>query len=588
MPNGQEKKSSKKPSGKRVMRKQPNWLFNWFARKQEEQISKQMDKQFGRFEEQSQKIANEAVQIAAVEMEKIAKKAIEEMLVGQQPEPEYSFPKKIEEKKTGLHKFEGFASKHWRTSCTVAFLLLALFFEGLNAFKGIDIWSLFWKWLIGGLAGTTLLNWIIDNKRDGNASSKNNPIDPKENPLESLFGFVGDIKKNVTSTRRARSCLLVFLLFFLSMGSAHLHLYGRFFGTAKAFGEIIVQAFDKMVYQTETEEADLNSPETPNSEDVSPSNPETENENKESVLPLEEDEALDVPSQSPEKPKNSKSSILLLTPSYEAEFTEKDHNRLFFLGEPFLVEDWSSSETVANCLKPYIQSLLNERLPNHFDNNPEVDQDLVKEVAKVSELEKVMADSLDLEYIIETRKKAWEVGERFDFANLLANDMQAFGNAYFANKGSYKTIKYYYAESIRWSLESLRFEAVSHNQALRILDYISTRYKDIAYVAPAGNSDASYALILENAFAILPDKLDWALLDPGPGPELMPEEEQELIPEDEAPLIIVIDELGNEAEAGEGPESSSDTNLNGNSKNSEDVDESRDTNKMPEADDRGR
>lgn len=556
------------------MRKQPNWLFNWFARKQEEQISKQTDKQLERFEEQSQEIAKEAVQIAAEEMKQIAKKAVEEMIAEQKPE--HSFPKEIEEKKSGLHKFEGFASRHWRTSCTVAFLLLALFFEGLNAFKGMDIWGLFWKWMIGGLAGTTFLNWIIDNKRDGNASSKSNPVDPEENPLESLFGFVGDIKKKVTSTRRARACLLIFLLFFLSMGSAHFHLYGRFFGTAKAFGEILVQAFDKMVYQTETEEADSNSPEMPNSEDVSSSNPETENENKKSVLPLKEDEALDAPSQSPEEPKNSKSSILLLTPDCEAEFTEEDHNRLFFLGEPFVVEDWSSSETVADCLKVYIQSLLNERLPNNFDNNPEIDQNLVKEVAEVSELEKEMANSFELESIIETRKRAWEVGKRFDFANLLANDMQAFGNAYFANKGSYTTIKYYYAESIRWSLESLRFETVSHNQALRILDYISTRYKDIAYVAPAGNSDASYALILENAFAVLPDKLDWESLDPVPGPEPKPEEEWELIPEDEVPLIIVIDELGNEAEAGEGPESSSDTNVDGNSENSEDVDESRD------------
>lgn len=126
----------------------------------------------------------------------------------------------------------------------------------------------------------------------------------------------------------------------------------------------------------------------------------------------------------------------------------------------------------------------------------------------------------------------------------------------------------------------------SRNRRPSIAGPCMTRYKDIAYVAPAGNSDASYALILKNAFAILPDKLDWESLDPVPGPEPKPEEERELIPEDEVPLIIVIDELGNEAEAGEGPESSSDTNLDGNSKNSEDVEESRDANKMPEAGER--
>lgn len=126
-----------------------------------------------------------------------------------------------------------------------------------------------------------------------------------------------------------------------------------------------------------------------------------------------------------------------------------------------------------------------------------------------------MTNSGDLDKIIEKRAETWGSGyKKYGIAFLLANNMQCYANEYTKIDGAYETIKYYHAQSIFWTWDSLAFNYITPHTLKECLNYISARYHDIADQAAKGSEEEIHARALYEAFKILKN-MDFIL--PGSG-----------------------------------------------------------------------
>lgn len=191
----------------------------------------------------------------------------------------------------------------------------------------------------------------------------------------------------------------------------------------------------------------------------------------------------------------------LNTPDRYVALSEDEESSLFFYDGPFAIPEGVSASEMAETLHLFVQELLSPRLENLFDQN--ASEELKADVARASELEKEIKNSDDLDQVIALRMQAWQEAGKYSIATLLANNMQAYAQAYTEVGGHFTTIKYYHAQSIFWSWKSLSFKTVNSYMLKDSLEYIRMRYHDIADEAAFGSEEQLRASDLSDAFQIL-------------------------------------------------------------------------------------
>lgn len=227
------------------------------------------------------------------------------------------------------------------------------------------------------------------------------------------------------------------------------------------------------------------------------------------------------PEQPPEKDLEPK-PFLLETNRYYV-LTGQEANDLFFLSGSYTITDWLSPAIVkedeqadpvtyeitdwksygaiAEAIKPFIEDLCSQQVPNMFDEI--APGPICNDISDASDLQEEMTNSEELDQIISVRSEVWKDYPKFGIADLLANNMQCYAQKYLDIDGCYETVKYYQAQSIFWSLRSLTFSSADSSERKSILNYISMRYHDIADAAVDGSMDQTRATALYEAFQLL-------------------------------------------------------------------------------------
>lgn len=261
-----------------------------------------------------------------------------------------------------------------------------------------------------------------------------------------------------------------------------------------------------------------------------------------------------LPEPEPPQEEEPEPAPFLLEPDRPYKLTDEETNTLFFTSGSYTITDWlspamieedeppaesvsydkitdrDSPGKIAEMIKPFIEDLCSQRVPNLF--NDFAPESVRGEISDASAWQEEMTSSETLDRIIAVRSEVWEDYPRLGIADLLANNMQRYAQEY-RKIGRYETVKYYQAQSIFWSFRSLAFSSDSSRKK-DILNYISMRYHDIADMAANGSDDEVRATALSEAFKLL-ENMDLSS-DRASGPEQIPEPEPILPAEDGPPL----------------------------------------------------
>ncbi len=187
----------------------------------------------------------------------------------------------------------------------------------------------------------------------------------------------------------------------------------------------------------------------------------------------------------------------LMNPERDFVLSDEECNKLYFLTGKYCIDDWTE-DNIRNIVGSYISSLVAEQRPDLF--NDDVPEAIKAEVDYASQLEKSMTTSDEMETVISIRKNVWSKYPSPVFATLLSAAQQRYALEYTDIQGEFKTIEYYYAYAIVWSLEVLRFACTDSYDRKQILAFISMRYHDIEAAAPDGGDAQKRAGMLSDAF----------------------------------------------------------------------------------------
>lgn len=302
---------------------------------------------------------------------------------------------------------------------------------------------------------------------------------PEESLLQSTIYVLQGFWEWGISNRLTRAVFLLIIVSIIASCSAHA-VYEGFPG------------LHSVIFNETPKEDDSNTSEEIQEDEASPGNVDMQ-------PPLSNEESEPEPEFEPELEPEPEPFLLDSERYYK--LTEAEENKLFFLDGSNKITNWTDSYAIANQLYPFVEELLAPQTENIFDN--EAPETVKNEIADASELEKEMTNSNQLDNIIEVRTEAWENYPKRGIANLLANNMQRYAQEYTAVGGAYEAIKYYHAQSIFWTWESLAFNYVTPYMLKDSLNYISMRYHDIADEAANGSEEQIRASALSEAFKIL-------------------------------------------------------------------------------------
>lgn len=194
-------------------------------------------------------------------------------------------------------------------------------------------------------------------------------------------------------------------------------------------------------------------------------------------------------------------TAFLIDPERYFTLPESDYNKLYFLSGAYQILDWSDVNRTVETLNLFFMDLRSEQMTNTFDSKAPAT--LCKEIADVSELEKNLTNSEELEKIIDTRLDAWSQYQKYSLSKLLAANYQCYALEYQKINGNFSTIEYYYGNSIFWLFECLKFSDISDDRVKTILASLKMRYHDIAVIALEDSTTQRRAYILSEAFEIL-------------------------------------------------------------------------------------
>lgn len=410
--------------------------------------------------------------------------------------------------------FRSFATKHPdAVSICKKFLFFFTVFTLSLYLWGWDVWICISENFLRGfgiLAGSGIAFETVfelwknrKNLKGGTSDTMQEHLSGKapdgESWTQSTDEFITDIIAFISEFRVFRAAIVISLIIMTSSFSAH------------ALCEGWDLHFDGIRHLNETVEASQPIHEPDIDSDAEPGKDGLEQPS----LP----QKLETPSEEATSP-----AAFLLEPGRLYTLSEKEMKDLFFLGGSYTITDWLSPEMygadepitpsvsyeitdwnspskIAAEIKPFLEDLCSQQVANLFDEN--APEPVRGDISNASESQKEMVNSEQLDQIISVRLETWQEYPKFGIADLLANNMQRYAQEYLKIDGQYETIKYYYAQSIFWSLKSLVFSSADATMRKNTLNYISMRYHDIADMAVDESIDQLCASALSDAFQLL-------------------------------------------------------------------------------------
>lgn len=174
--------------------------------------------------------------------------------------------------------------------------------------------------------------------------------------------------------------------------------------------------------------------------------------------------------------------------------SEEDRAAIFFQNGLYVIGDWDDSETVLNAVCQMLDDCEAEHLKNAFDDETAgAPQPLKTKVSQASERDKQVSSFSQKRDIMNTREDAYGQYPKFTLAQLLAEDFNGCALACYWQAGNTDAAMYYYGKSILWIRKALSFDGISSNSRMRLIESMSQRYEDIAFILPEGSMDREFA-----------------------------------------------------------------------------------------------
>ncbi len=350
----------------------------------------------------------------------------------------------------------------------ISIFVIAFVFEAIKKYMNIDVWVLLNKiipWGAGLTGAAYLFKLVNKDKKDSLKKQEAEESDGFQEIIDRGCEFPKNLFKVAIKNSVVCFVIVMFLFVYLPAASAHFQLIGR---AIDLFGGMGYSQTDKPQDEPEKPQKDENKSE----------------KKKEDASKIDKKEILQTDFLADKK------RYMKLTP--------QEYNELYFLTGEHAVLDWSDSKEVERCVADAVKDCIYKQMPNVFD--AKAPQDVRDAISQASEDEKVMKNSDDLDRIIEVRMLNWELYPKYSLASLLAGNMQRYAMEYVNANGSFKTIEYYYGQSIDWLFECLTYAGVSDYMLKSVYSSLEMRYNDISDAAEEGTDPQIRALALSKAF----------------------------------------------------------------------------------------
>ncbi len=341
-----------------------------------------------------------------------------------------------------------------------AIIILWIFFEILYVKFEIDVFKYAWKVCLGGYAVAVIPVFQETIKEAGKQKGEEAAKEGFQNTLDKAKQFILSLCRLIKNNRFFPFAVIIAIFILIPSASAHCRLFGR-----------LINFVADMNYEKTIED----------------------NERK---LPQLEDKTENGNEQKEEKKTELKKDAFLTDIDRYFQLSHEEKYKLYFETANL---DWSDINDVSQAVTKFVESLRMEKKFNKFDIN--APEHLKGEVACASDLEQNMANSDDLDTIINIRMDAFYKYPKYRLAQLLAANQQTYALEYEKISGNPETIEYYYGQSVFWLFECLKFSDVDEYTEKSIIASIKMRYRDISEAAPTGSWSKKRAHILSEAFA---------------------------------------------------------------------------------------
>ena len=190
--------------------------------------------------------------------------------------------------------------------------------------------------------------------------------------------------------------------------------------------------------------------------------------------------------------------MLFQEPVRDWNITEQEKQRLLFAeGEYIVSADWDVAQAEIK-VKAYVNSLIEQHLPNTFDAM--ADPELNESVARASEMDASLATSTEKDEIITIRTHAYNIYSKATLAKLLADDFLCYSLAYNHENGDREKSLSCCFLSLQWLYERLKFEEISPETRKEIFRSIRYRYNDIMTYSEPQTEQWERAKLLTDVF----------------------------------------------------------------------------------------
>lgn len=359
--------------------------------------------------------------------------------------------------KTNKSKHNRLVKIYWLIIFILAFVLEKFELDFYEQLTGMFKWFLRIMLLPAGIE--LIKSYILSKNGKLNLSGR------QQGMIENAVCFIVVTFRNARRNGLLCCLIVVFIFLYLPTASAHFQLIGR---AIDLFGGMGYSQTDKPQEEPEKPQKDENKSE----------------KKKEDESEIDKKEILE--------------TDFLADKKRYMELTPQEYNDLYFLTGEHAVLDWSDSKEVERCVADAVKDCIYKQMPNVFD--AKAPQDVRDAISQASEDEKVMKNSDDLDRIIEVRMLNWELYPKYSLASLLAGNMQRYAMEYVNVNGSFKTIEYYYGQSVKWLFECLTYAGVSDYMLKSVYSSLEMRYNDISDAAEEGTDPQIRALALSKAF----------------------------------------------------------------------------------------
>lgn len=219
-------------------------------------------------------------------------------------------------------------------------------------------------------------------------------------------------------------------------------------------------------------------------------------------------------SEEPEPPPPSLARRLKLDDTPPEEVSDEEYQRIFFLQEPYLIQDWDSQEAVTEIVRKFVQDQRQKQLPPRSSID-EISTKAQDPISRASNQEASMTTAEELRNVITLREYVYlyledpeepeKKGEPiYSVAKLIRENYCLYGDAYALQNKSYSYACQFYEWSILWGFRTLEYD-VTEDALYKNLDILVERYDKIAG-ATDDSTEYMYADKLSAAFRQIADE----------------------------------------------------------------------------------